>query len=158
MDPVVFFTPVSFEPMRIGSYRFKQKFPWFIVLKVMIWYSHSTLISWTWPENTWAWSWSWQLVSLISDTDGGGVDTHTHTKHRTAKGLSWKKEKVLLLSVLLSSLPSCHLTMHIMAKERARRSSVRMIHCQFAGLFIKLRSVQQPGRWYQPPHSSCNLH
>lgn len=92
-------------------------------------------------------------ISFIDNSAAG----EEHAEHRGTRHISWM-ETVPLLSVCCPHSPPHHSSTDVMTKERARCWSVRMIHCQFSGLFIKLRTVQQLGRWSRPPNSCHNLH
>lgn len=98
------------------------------------------------------WRWSWPLVSLTSVLVGRKKQ---NTGCQTLC-LEWKKSHCSLS--WCPRFPPGHSTTDIMAKEWASRWSVRMIHCQFTRLFLRLRSVQQPGRLNQSCNPSCNLH
>lgn len=99
------------------------------------------------------WRWSWQLVSLISVP----VGRNTQNTGRQTASPEWKKKSHYSLSCC-PHFPPRHSTTDVMAKERASRWSVRMIHCQFTGLFIKpaLCSSRVDGTSLLTP--SCNLH
>lgn len=98
------------------------------------------------------WRWSWPLVSLISVLVGRKKQ---NTGWQTAC-LEWKKSHCSLSC--RPRFPPGYSTTDIMAKEWASRWSVRMIHCQFTRLFLRLRSLQQLGCLNQSPNPSCNLH
>lgn len=97
------------------------------------------------------WRWSWPLVSLISVLVGWKKQ---NTGWQTVC-LEWKKSHCSLSC--RPGFPPGHSTTDIMAKEWASHWSVRMIHCQFTRLFLRLRSLQQLGRLNQSPNHSCNL-
>lgn len=98
-----------------------------------------------------------KLRQAISFIDNWTAGKNTPNTGRHSASPEWK-QLYYSLSGVLTSLLTIHLQMQ-WPKKRARCWSVRMIHCQFAKLFlfflffIKVCSVQEPVRWTQPPSS-----
>lgn len=81
------------------------------------------------------WGTDWTGGSTISFIDNWGE----HTEHREAYHIPWM-ETVPLLSAGFPHYSPRYSSRNEWPKKRASGWSVRMIHCQFTGLYIKLHS------------------